>query len=415
MTRQATRDETETTGRRGPRDRHAALLGTGFLIVAIVLVAANLRPAVSSLGSILGEVRVSLGASTVWASMLTALPGLCFGLAGFLAPVVARRLGMARAVGGSVALVVVGLLVRILDGPVVVLLGTFVACIGIAVCNVLIPVVVKESFPHRLGLITGAYTASLQLAAAMGSALTPPMEDAFGDWRPALGAWAAVGVLGLASWTAAARHGGTSRDADGTTQSRPAESRSLRSLARSRLAWLVTAFFGLQSLFAYVMMGWMPQVLVDAGVDRNTAGVLMALTSLLGVPGSLIVTPIAVRMRNQATVAVGLTVIGIAGVLGLLLAPAAAPLLWSILIGIGMGVFSVAVALISLRTKASPDTRSLSTMTQGLGYLLAAAGPLVFGMLHGLTGSWDASLMLLLTALVLQVAVGLVVGRPRFV
>lgn len=408
------------TGEPVRRDRRAALASTGLLLVAVVLVAANLRPAVSSLGAILDNVRVSLHAGEVWASTLTALPGLCFGLAGFASPLLARWLGMARAVGLSVGLLVTGLAVRVFDGPVVVAVGTFVACAGIAVSNVLIPVVVKESYPHRLGLVTGIYTASLQLFAALGSALTPQLERGFGGWRPALGSWAVLGLLALVLWSVGARHGRrVPRRREGVARSaveEPAPSqRTVRDLLRNRLAWMVTLFFGLQSLFAYIMMGWMPQVFVDAGVDRGTAGVLMALVSVLGVPASLVITPMAARRPSQSGWASGMTVIGIAGVLGLLLAPGFAPLLWAILIGIGMGVFAVAIALISLRTRHAGDTRQLSTMTQGIGYLLAAVGPLVFGVLQGVTGNWTASLLLLLVALGVQAVVGVFAGRPQYV
>ncbi|MGH3438395.1 MAG: MFS transporter, partial [Sciscionella sp.] len=223
---------------------------------------------------------------------------------------------------------------------------------------------------------------------------------------------ALLGVFALAAWAVAARHGTRKR---ASTAIPPPANRTLRSLLHSRLAWLVTIYFGLQSLFAYVMMGWMPQVFVDAGVSRGTAGVLLAITSVLGVPCSLVVTPIAARQRSQSGWAAGLTLIGGLGVIGLLVAPAAAPWLWSVLIGVGMGAFTVAIALISLRTRDPADTRQLSTMTQGIGYLLAAVGPLVFGLLRGITGSWTMSLTLLLAAVCLQVVIGILAGRPRYI
>jgi CP family cyanate transporter-like MFS transporter len=395
----------------GRVDRRSALLPTTLLIVAILFVAANLRPAVTSLGSVLDEVRSSLGMSAAWASVLTALPGLCFGLAGFLAPTAARRLGLARAIGLSMVFVTVGVLVRVLDGPSVVLLGTLVACAGVAVCNVLLPVVVKESYPHRIGIVTGLYTAVLQASAALGSLITPPVDDAVGGWRFGLGQWGLLAVVGTVGWVAAARHGQRA-----VAVVPPADDAGpTRSLLRSRLAWAVTGFFGLQSMFAYAVMGWAPQVLMSAGVSRGEAGAMLAMISMLGVPLSLLIAPVAARQRSQSGWLAGLSLVGAAGVLGLLLAPGAAPWLWAVLLGIGMGLFPIAVAIISLRTRTSSDTRRLSTMTQGIGYLLAAVGPLLFGILHGATGGWTASLIAMLVGIGLQVVVGVFAGRPRYV
>lgn len=393
--------------------RRAALAPTVLLVIAVLLVAANLRPAVTGLGPVLDQIRVSLHVSPGFLSVLTALPAVCFGLAGFLAPVLARQVGLGRALGVAVALITVGLGVRVLDGPVVLLGGSLVACAGIAVCNVLIPVVIRESFPHRIGLLTGLYTGSLQGVAALGSILTPVLDAGLGGWRPALLSWAALAALALFCWLLAARPGARP---DAATEDLPAPTRtSVRHLARSGLAWSVTAFFGLQGMFAYAMMGWIPQILMAAGVSRATAGVMAGVISLLGVPLSLLVVPVASRARSQSAWLAGITGIGVTGVLGLLIAPSAAPWLWSTLAGIGMGVFALAIALISLRTANADDTRALSTMTQGVGYLLASLGPLLVGVLHGVTGGWAVSLGFVLAAQLIQMVIGLFAGRDRFV
>jgi CP family cyanate transporter-like MFS transporter len=389
------------------RDRRTALLPTGLLVLAILLVAGNLRPLVTSLGSVLDLVRGSLHAPTAFASVLTALPGLCFGLAGFLAPPLAKRLGLARSIGAAMVFLTAGALVRVLDGPFVVIGGTLVACAGIAVCNVLIPVVIKESYPHRIGLITGLYTAALQGAAALGSLLTPPVAAAAGGWRPALGQWGLLAGVATLGWAVAARHG---RDRTAEPAAGPR-----RSLLRNRLAWTITLFFGLQSMFAYEMMGWAPQVLMGAGVSRAEAGAMAAVISVLGAPLSLLLAPLAARQRSQSGWLVGLSLLAGVGIAGLLVAPGAAPWVWSVCAGVGMGVFTIAVTLIPLRTKTSEDTRALSTMTQGIGYLLAAVGPLAFGLLHGATGGWTASLVLMLAGIGVQMVVGYFAGRPRYV
>ncbi|TVT33583.1 MFS transporter [Amycolatopsis rhizosphaerae] len=384
------------------------LSGGVLLGVAVVLAAVNLRPAVTSVGSVLDEMRETLGASSTWAGALTTVPGLCFAAAGSTAPWVARRIGLGGAVATALALLTAGLVLRVLDGPLVVLGGTLVATAGIALANVLIPVVVKESFAARVGLMTGLYTGALQAGGALGSAVTPPLDTALGDWRPALASWAALSGLALVVWLAAAR----GRPSPPVPQG--AHGEAGRSLLRNGLAWIVTLFFGFQACLAYIVMGWLPQVLMDAGVSRGDAGLLLGLVSVLGLPVSLVVPPLAARQGSQSWWILGLGASGFAGVTGVMVAPGAAPVLWSILIGIGMSVFSLALTTIALRSRTSHDTARLSGMAQGLGYLLAAAGPFLFGLLHDLTGGWTVPFAMVLTVVAGQLVFGVLAGRPRY-
>ncbi|ADJ43859.1 MFS transporter CP family, cyanate transporter [Amycolatopsis mediterranei S699] len=389
--------------------RTPGVIAAGVLLaVAVVLTALNLRPAITGVGPMLAEMRSDLGASVVWAGVLTTLPTLCFAGAGLAAPLLARRAGIGAAIAVALAALAGGLVLRVLDGPAVVLGGTLVATAGIALINVLIPVVIKDSFPARIGLLTGVYTAALQGGGALGSAVTPRLGDALGGWRPALGGWAVLAVVALLAWILAARGTGRApRPADGAEGG--------RSLLRNRLAWIVTAFFGLQAFYAYAAMGWFPQVLMDAGVRRDDAGLLFGLVSLIAVPISLFVAPMAARQRGQSRWIVGLGLFGVAGTAGLMLAPSWSPLLWSILVGLGMSTFSLALTVIALRARTGADTARLSGMAQGFGYLFAALGPFLFGLLHDLAGGWTVPLAMLLGLLAVQLTFGALAGRHRFV
>lgn len=383
-------------------------VGGALFSVAVALTALNLRPAVTSVGPLLDETRVSLGASETWAGLLTTVPVLCFAVAGLIAPLLARRAGVGAAVSIALALLAGGLVLRVLDGSLLMIGGTLVAAAGIAFAGVLIPVVVKESFPARIGLMTGVYTAALQLGATLGSALTPPLDTALGGWRPALAAWAAPAVLALVVWTVAARGDGFGAAAQADRQG--------RSLLRNRLAWIITVFFGLQALLAFVVIGWLPRVLMDVGgVSRGEAGLLLGLLALLALPISLVVPALAARSGSQSGWIVGLGGCGLAGLLGLLLAPSFSPLLWTVLLGLGMSVFSLALTTIALRARTGQDTAKLSGMAQGFGYLLAAAGPFLFGLLHDVTGGWTVPFLMLIGVLVVQIGVGALAGRPRYV
>ena len=387
-----------------PSGRFAA---GAVLVVAVVLTALNLRPAVTSVGPVLGDMQRALGASAVWAGVLTTLPGLCFAGAGLASAALSRRFGLGRSISLALATLIVGLLVRVLDGPYVVIGGTLVATAGIAVINVLIPVVIKQSFPAPLGLMTGIYTAALQGGGALGSAVTPPLENIYGGWRPALGAWAVLAVVALLIWLIAARRVENPVAA--------ADSGERRSLIRNPLAWTVTLFFGTQSLLAYIMMGWLPAVFIDNGVSKTSAGLLVGLLSVIAVPISLVLAPMAARSEHQSGWIAALGVCGFAGVVGLLVAPGFSPLLWSVLVGIGMSVFSLALTVIALRSRTPEDTVQLSAMAQGFGYLLAGVGPFLFGTLHDVTGGWTVPFIMVLGVYVVQMVLGVLAGRNRYV
>ncbi|MGH3623162.1 MAG: MFS transporter [Sciscionella sp.] len=391
----------------GVRSR-GVVTGGALLAFAVILTAANLRPAITTVGPLLDEVRASLGASSSWAGLITTVPVLCFAVAGLVAPALARRAGVGAAVAVALVLLACGLVLRVVSGPVTVLGGTLVGAIGIAFAAVLIPAVIKAVFPAKIGLMTGFYTASLQTGATLGFALTAPLNSAFGGWRPALASWAVLAVLALVVWLAAVFSGRLRAVAVKEVGN------AGRSLLRSSLAWTITLFFGLQAFIAFVVMGWLPQVLIDAGVSRGDSGLLLGLLSLMSVPISLVLPPLAARQGSQTGWILGLGGCTMAGLLGLLFAPSAAPLLWTVLLGIGMSVFSVALTTIALRAGSGEDTAKLSGMAQGLGYLLAAAGPFLFGFLHDLTGGWTVPFILLVGVLAVQMVFGGLAGRPRY-
>lgn len=383
--------------------------GGALLAVAVVLTALNLRPAVTSIATLLGDMRAELSVSATWAGLLTTVPALCFAGAGFTAPWLAARIGLGRTISAAMVALTTGLALRVVGGSALVIGATLIACAGIALANVLIPVVIKSSFPARIGLMTGIYTAALQGGGALGSALTPGLEDPLGGWRAALAAWAVVSFLALAVWIPATRRH------RGAWAAHSAHAGERRSLLRNPLAWTVTLFFGSQAFMAYIVMGWLPEVFIDSGVDKVHAGLLVGLTSLIGVPLSLILAPLAARNPAQSTWIVAVGGFGFAGAIGLMVAPGAQPLLWSVLIGIGMSAFSMALTVIGLRARTAADTAQLSSMAQGFGYLIAGVGPFLFGFLHDVSHGWTVPWAMFLAVYVVQIVAGAMAGRARYV
>jgi CP family cyanate transporter-like MFS transporter len=384
----------------------------GLAVFALLLAALDLRPAVTSLGPVLEEARAGLGMSGAVAGLLTSVPALCFALVGSAAPRLARRYGPSGVVAAGTAVVAVGLALRPLAGGTGVFLAlSALALAGIAVGNVLLPVVVKQRFPDRVGLMTGLYSMALNLGAAAAAALTVPLAGAFdGDWRWGLGAWAVVAAVGVPPWLALARR--RTGDRAAAPASVPAPDPGVR-MTRSPTAWALAVYFGLQAGAAYVFIGWLPQVFRDAGLPARTAGLLFAVTSLLGVPLSFALSAVAGRLRRQSGIAVAIGLFGLAGYAGLWAAPAAAPWVWAVLLGVANCSFPLALTMIGMRGRDGATVVRLSAFAQSTGYLLSIPVPFLVGALYQHSGGWRVPLAFMAVLMLPQLVAGLVAGRDR--
>jgi len=388
-----------------PGVERARAPSTLLLVATLVLTSLNLRAAVTSLGPVLRDVQAELGMSDTVAGLLTSLPVLCFGMVGLVAARLGRRIGTDRALVASLLLISVGLVVRALAPTVGWLLVTSVmALVGMAIGNVLGPVVVKSWFPRDIGRFTGVYSVAVVIGTAVPVAVTVPIAEAFGGWRVGLGVWAVPAALALVPWLILWRRSPirvvTPRMTEGPS---PVAGR----IRRDRRAWGLMVFFGIQGLEAYVVMGWFPTILQDAGLTPSRAGFIASLTLVLSVLVAMIVPPLAGRNPDQRPWVVGLIVASVSAYIGLMAAPGSAPLLWAILLGIGLGAFPLALLLIGMRASTSRGTSELSGFVQGYGYLLAATGPFGIGLLHDLTGGWELPLGALLLAVVPKLIGGL--------
>ncbi|RKN42473.1 CynX/NimT family MFS transporter [Streptomyces hoynatensis] len=401
--------------------RPAAATPAAWLIVAgLFLAAFNLRPAVAGLGPLLEEVRDGLGMNGAVAGLLTSLPALCFGLFGMAAPRLARRLGPGTVVAAGMAAIAAGLGLRAASGSTpVFLLFSALALAGIAVSNVLMPVLVKRYFPDRVGAMTGLYSTALALGTSAAAAFTIPLADAGGGWRFGLLFWALTAAAAVPVWSAALLRRRAADRARERPDQRPAAAAPpaapeapLR-LSRSPTAWSLAVFFGLQSTAAYITMGWAPQIYRDAGVPATTAGLLLALVMGVGAPLGFVLPTLAARMRHQGPLAAGLGACGLVGYAGLWLAPAGGAWAWATLLGIANCCFPVALTMIGLRARTSQGVARLSAFVQGIGYLISLPGPLLVGILNEATGGWEVPLAFTTCLLIAQIAVGLRAGRDR--
>ncbi|MFJ2773002.1 CynX/NimT family MFS transporter [Streptomyces sp. NPDC087300] len=391
---------------------------TRLVIVGIVLAAMNLRPAITSLGALLEEVRDGLGMSGTLAGLLTSVPPLCFAIFGVMAPRLARRFGPSAVVCVGMAAIAAGLVIRpFIGGTAGFLAATALALMGIAVSNVLMPVIVKRWFPDRVGSMTGLYSMALALGTSLAAATTVPMTDALGGrWQTGLGVWAILAVVAVLPWIPLVRHHGAATAAapehiSTTVRQEDAELR----ITHSRTAWALAVFFGLQATAAYITMGWMPQIFRDAGVPAGEAGVLLAVTMAMGVPLAFVIPRVATRLPNQGPVVIVLGLCGLAGYTGLYLAPAGGAWAWALLLGISNCAFPLALTMVGMRAKSSVGVAKLSAFAQSTGYLISIPGPLLVGVLYQHSGGWGLPIALMAGLMVPQIIIGTLAGRNRTV
>ncbi|MFC7912210.1 CynX/NimT family MFS transporter [Streptomyces nigra] len=401
---------------------------TRLLIAGIVLTALNLRPAITSLGALLEEVRDALGMSGSVAGLLTSVPPLCFAVFGVTAPRLARRFGPAAVVCAGMVAIAAGLLIRPFTGGTAgFLAASALTLMGIAVSNVLMPVIVKRWFPDRVGSMTGLYSMALALGTASAAAVTVPMTEALGgSWQTGLAVWGGLGAAAVLPWLPFVRDRGTTRAQDaharvddrGTTPAQDAHARveapRLR-VTRSRTAWALAVYFGLQATGAYITMGWMAQIFRDSGVHAGTAGLLLAVTMVMGVPLAFVIPRLATRLPHQGPIVLALGVCGLAGYAGLYLAPAGGSWLWALLLGISNCSFPLALTMVGMRARSSAGVAQLSGFAQSTGYLISIPGPLLVGVLYQHSGGWGLPIALMAGLMIPQMAVGVLAGRDRTV
>lgn len=394
------------SGSRGSARPKHSVFGRVLVAAAIVLLALNLRVAVSSVGVLLEAVQDGLGMSSSVAGVLTTLPVICFAIAGVSTHAVVQRLGLHITTMVCLVAIIFGLITRVIvDNSALFIITSAIALAGAAFGNVILPPLAKLHFPNRLAGISAAFGAALMGGAALASATTVPLAEALGGWRQGLAIWAALAVITVIAWLPYLGH-----DTHEVGLQAPVR---VRDVARSPIAWGLALVFGTQSAQAYAQFGWFPAIMHDAGLSKAEAGSLLGLLSGIGVPITLCLPWLLRISKESAWLPWFFSITAVTGYLGILVAPTALPWVWATLLGVGGGGFTWTLTMIGRRARTTAATGALSGFTQGCGYLFAGIGPLVTGILHDLTGSWTAPIILLLTLALLMGVGGVIATRPR--
>ncbi|UAK24786.1 MFS transporter [Sphingomonas nostoxanthinifaciens] len=385
----------------------AATRGSGFALAAgIILIGANLRAPITSLGPVLPDIRASLRLSGAAAGLLNALPLLLFAILSLVAPRLGRRHGLERILGASIAAILAGTMLRSLWLPGGLWIGTVLLSAGIAFGNVLLPGLVKRDFPDNATGMIGLYAAAMAGMAGLSAGLAVPIARLpFADWRWSLGAWGALSLLTLLVWLPqmrASQH-----------QLSPTSAISAMSPWRHPVGWQVSLFFALHSLIFYSIVDWFASYVADAGVSPGAAGMYLLVYQVVAVATNLGSASLIRRFRDQRLLGFSCGMCLLIATVGLLVRPDLS-LLWLIVGGMGAGIAMVtSLSLFALRTRDHHQAGALSGMAQFIGYAGAAAGPLLVGVLHDATGGWSASLSLLIVASALVIVFAALAGRNR--
>lgn len=379
-----------------PLEQHRQSL-IWLAVFGLLLAATNLRGGLVVFAPLVIEIREGLSLSASEFGLLTTLPLICFAVISILVPLMTRFFSSITLVVFGLLIISLGVFLRLLSSYPVVILGTLLLGSAIALLNVLIPVLVKVFFPGRIGLMTGLYSIMLSLGAGAGVYLAVPMMETFGHWHYPVIVWALLPLLTCLIWLPLLALRGEVRPVTGARVT----------LWKSTTAWAVTFYMGLQSFYFYAIITWLPNILIESGLNPLEAGTATAMINLVSIPFNLFVPILAARMQHQRSLVGLVFLLSFSGLAGLWWAPQQAPMLWASLIGMGAGgALSLALSFFILRTRDGVQATALSAMAQSIGYLLASTGPVTLAMVHDLSGHWQTALSLLLLLQVFQLAFG---------
>ena len=383
-----------------------------LLVVAVAAAGLNLRTAITSLPPLFPDLQTQLHLSTATLSLLAATPVICFGVVSAFTAWLNRRYGEEMILLVALVLLTAGLLLRGVAPGVMLFPGTVLAASAIAVLNVLLSSMAKRRWPERAGLLIGIYLTTLSVGAILSSLLSVPLYDSSGSVQLALGVWAVPAALAVLLWLPQLRYrtvGLAPAAADGTV----APARAGVKVYRYALTWQVTAFMALQSLLYYAVLSWLPTIFQDRGDSAVTAGNLLALMGVGNLTTSLLVPVLAHRRPSQRGLVVPSLIGTAAGLAGCLWAPLGSAPFWVLVLGVSQGsCLGLAIFFMLARAPDAGVAASLSAFAQSVGYLVASAGPLMVGLLHSATGSWNLPVVLLLVLCAAELATGLLAGRP---
>lgn len=372
-----------------------------ILFIGILLIGASLRAPITSVGIALPSIKDTLNLSNTSVSLITIIPLLSFAVISLFAAKISHKFGLERTVFGALILICIGIALRAITGVSWLYVGTILIGVGIAFGNVLTPGIIKMNFPLRIGIMTGYYTVVMNIFGSVSSYVTAPLVKHF-NYNIAISLIGIVTFIGIITWSFQLNKHDTVNSSQTTTNI---------NVWKSPLSWQITLLMGGQSMIFYSLINWLPEFLLSHGTPINEAGNYLSILQLAIIPLTFVTPIFAEKMKNQVLITFVTGLLFVLGILMLMLQPNWA-FLGIILIGVASGLaFGLVNTFFGLRTENGLTAAKLSGMSQSVGYLFAAIGPLLFGILHDATNSWNMSFGILLVTSIIIMIIGSRAGR----
>lgn len=382
--------------------------------IGIILIAFNLRAPITAVGSIIKLIQEQYSLSAVAAGIITTLPLVAFAVVSPFVTRVSRRIGSGKLMTYGLLLIILGEIIRSYTNCTGLYLGTMLLGVGIAIGNVLIPSIIKSRFANKLGVMTSLYVSSMCIFAAVGAGASIPLAEGLDlGWNNALASWLLLALVTTLFWLPQIKYDQSAAKAIASTST--PTSTPTRSIWRSRTAWWVTLFMGVQSLIFYSLVAWLPTIIVAKGLSTSFSGSMALLFQLVAIPATLSIPIVCDRRASQRRIVIGVCAIYLLGMILFFFSDTTALItLSTTLMSLGMGgSISLSIAFIALRSNNAHKTSELSGMSQSAGYLLAALGPILLGFIYDRLHTWDYPIILLSILILLLALCGIFAGRDR--
>lgn len=392
-------------------------VGKGYQLLfgfAIILIAFNLRPAITSIGPLIGTIRDDVGFSNWSVALLTSLPLIAFAMVSPIAPKLSNRLTNELTLVIGLFILIIGISLRSISMMSFLFFGTFCIGFGIAICNVLLPSVIKDKFPHKVAIMTSLYTTSMSIFATTASGVSIPLADGLQlGWQFSLFVWVTPAIAGLIIWLIIVMK----NNKQSNDRIRYFEREKSSGIWKAPLAWQVALFMGFQSFIFYVTISWLPEILIGYDMKKTSAGLMLSYFQLIGIPISFMIPMLATKMKSQRPLVLIANLLYIIGIILLLTNQSFITIvIATTFLGISSSSnFALALTFLSIRAKNAKDAAELSGMAQSIGYCVAATGPIIIGFIFDLTNNWTIPLLLLIGITIAIILFGLNAGRNKYV
>lgn len=382
-------------------------------VIVIILIGGGLRSPITAVSPVLSEIIALLHMNNLQGSLLTSIPLIVFASCSVLVSKVAVKANIHYSLIYSLIFLIMGLYLRVYGNVPMLYIGSFLIGLGICIGNVTTPAYIKNRFPEKIGIMTGVFSVAMNLVAALASGFSIAVGKWTNlGWKGSLGIWIIWALIALIAVGIEAFLGKRTSVKKPATQATKNEF----NIFRSKQAWNISVFMGIQSLVYYCLVALLPIVLVDYGMEKEETGLVLLVIQLSMLPIMFISPIIATKMKDQKQMIYGAGILMFVGISLIALFKTQYIYLAAVLIGTASGwTFSLSILFFSLKSKTMDGTIKVSGKAQSVGYLIAAFGPPVFGMLHDWDTSWQSSFYFVMLMIIIMIFFGRKAAKPRFV